>query len=134
MEVEFFYVQCMYNILVSLHVSSSHENSLIYAITLWTKAITLSCHITLHLILILFQTIAQNCFHNLTFLKIWWLPKFNKMIECTFMCRQRKREWMKNKSLKRKHCRVNSKYRNLHHRMKLSRKNCKLLCLFKNIW
>lgn len=34
MEVEFFYVQCMYNILVSLHVSSSHENSLIYAITL----------------------------------------------------------------------------------------------------
>lgn len=25
MEVEFFYVQCMYNILVSLHVSSSHE-------------------------------------------------------------------------------------------------------------
>lgn len=65
MEVEFFYDQCMYNILLSLHVSSSHENSLIYAITLRTKAITLSCHITVHLILILFQTIAQNCFHNL---------------------------------------------------------------------
>lgn len=48
MEVEFFYDQCMYNILLSLHVSSSHENSLIYAITLRTKAITLSCHITVH--------------------------------------------------------------------------------------
>lgn len=70
MEVEFFYVQCMYNILVSLHVSSSHENSLIHAITLGTKAITLSCHITVHLILILFQTIAQNCFHNLIILNL----------------------------------------------------------------
>lgn len=99
------------------------------SVTLWTMAIILSCHITMHLILIFFQTIAQNCFHYLTFLIL-----MNTMVECMFMWnRQKKREWMKNKSLKRKHCRVNSKYRNSPHRMKHSRKNCKLLCLFEDI-